>query len=93
MPCPFGVNIPGCFAAYNDKYLLDGKVNRFKYYQALGFLSKQPAYASICRECRKCESNCPQGIKIRIELKTVSREMEGFFLKNGVKVFRKLRRI
>lgn len=93
MPCPFGVNIPGCFSAYNDKYLLEGNSNRFKYYQALGFLSKQPAYASICRECGRCESHCPQGIKIRSELKAVSRKMEGFFLKNGVKLYRKFKRL
>lgn len=93
MPCPFGVNIPGCFSAYNDKFLLGGRINRFKYYQTLGFLSKQPAYASICRECGRCESHCPQGIKIRRELKAISQEMEGFFFRNGVKIYRKFKRI
>lgn len=93
MPCPSGVNIPGCFSAYNDRYLLGGKKNRFKYLQTLGFLSKQPAYASICKECGKCELHCPQGIKIRKELKIVSQDMEGFFLRNGIRIYRKIKKI
>ena len=93
MPCPFGVNIPGCFSAYNSKYLLEDKRYRWKYMQTLGVLSKQPAYASVCTECGKCERNCPQKIEIRKELKTVKREMEGIFIKPLVAVARKIARV
>ena len=79
MPCPFGVNIPGCFSVYNSKYLLNDKSARFKYFQTLGAMSVTPAHASRCTGCGKCESHCPQEIEIRKELKTVSRELEGFF--------------
>lgn len=92
-PCPAGVDIPGCFSAYNDKYLLGGRDNKFKYMQTLGALSKQPAYASLCKECGKCEKHCPQHIEIRKELKTVKKEMEAFWFKPVVLVARKLLRV
>lgn len=93
MPCPFGVNIPGCFSAYNDKYLLEEKGYRWKYLQTLGALSKQPAYASMCTECGKCERHCPQNIEIRKELKQVKKEMESVLLKPVLKVARKYMRV
>lgn len=93
MPCPAGVNIPGCFSAYNDKYLLGDKHNRLKYLQTLGTLSKRPAYASLCKECGKCELHCPQKIEIRKELKTVKKEMEGIFFKPVVTVARKFLKV
>lgn len=89
MPCPSGVNIPGCFSAYNEKYLLGDKHNRMKYLQTLGAISKQPAYASMCTECGKCEHHCPQHIEVRKQLKTVKKEMEGFLFKPIVSVARK----
>jgi predicted aldo/keto reductase-like oxidoreductase len=89
MPCPSGVNIPGCFAAYNDKYLLNEKKNRMRYFQTLGVLSKQPAFASLCAECGKCERHCPQNIQIRSELKTVKKEMEGLGFRQFVGVARR----
>ncbi|MHB8127627.1 MAG: aldo/keto reductase [Mobilitalea sp.] len=93
MPCPFGVNIPGCFSAYNDKYLLGDKHIRLKYIQTLGAFSKQPAYASLCTECGKCERHCPQNIQIRKELKTVKKEMEGVLFKPVVAVARKIMKV
>ena len=93
IPCPYGVDIPGCFASYNDKYLLGLKHNRWQYMQTLGVLSKQPAYASICKECGKCEEHCPQKIQIRQQLKIVKKEMELPFFKSIVRVARKVTRV
>lgn len=93
MPCPHGVNIPGCFASYNEKYLLDDKMYKIKYAQTLGAMSSTPAYASQCKECGKCELHCPQKIEIRKELKNVSREMEGIMFKPVVKTARKILKI
>lgn len=93
MPCPFGVDIPGCFASYNDKYLLGLKNNRWQYMQTLGVLSKQPAYASICKDCGKCEKNCPQEIQIPKELKIVKKEMEIPFFKPIVRIARKVTKV
>jgi len=93
MPCPSGVNIPGCFSSYNDKYLLNDKGNRSKYMQTLGLTSKKPAFASLCTECGKCERHCPQNIKIRAELKNVKKEMEGIAFKPVVTIARKIMRV
>ncbi|MDR3137058.1 MAG: aldo/keto reductase [Coriobacteriales bacterium] len=74
MPCPKGVDIPLCFACYNDKKT--GLGNRF----TLEFQYIQRTYnhqASLCVECGTCEKHCPQSLKIRNELKKVAREMEG----------------
>ena len=90
MPCPAGVDIPGCFSCYNDKYLLKDKMVRFRYLQTLGALSVKPANASQCTSCGKCESHCPQEIAIRKQLKTVSREMEGIFYKPIVGSLRRI---
>jgi predicted aldo/keto reductase-like oxidoreductase len=93
MPCPSGVNIPGCFSVYNDKYLLNEKGNGFKYMQTLGVMSKKPSFASLCTECGKCEKHCPQNIQIRKELKIVKKEFEGILFKPVVGVARKILRI
>ena len=93
MPCPAGVNIPGCLSAYNDKYLLSSKNVRWKYLQALGVMSKNPGYASLCVECGKCEKHCPQNIAIRKELKTVKKEMEGILFTPAVAVIRRLMKV
>ena len=77
MPCPAGVNIPGCFTCYNEKYLLGKhKSGIFKYGQQLGMFAKKPGYAGQCIECGKCEPACPQHIEIRKELKNVRAEFE-----------------
>ena len=77
MPCPSGVNIPGCFAAYNTTY-------------ATGFISGIQQYVTStganhpdkdhtgrrCVKCGKCEQHCPQHIGIARELESVTRRME-----------------
>lgn len=73
MPCPVGINIPTCFAAYNDHWVFDGTPEAKQRY---GILSKIGAPASKCVECGKCESHCPQGIAIREELKNVTQLFE-----------------
>ena len=63
LPCPQGVNIPGCFNFYNNYHMF----GREEAYRIL-----QPEQrASNCIECGECETHCPQSIKIREELKNV----------------------
>lgn len=93
MPCPYGVNIPGCFSSYNDKFLLDEKLSLWKYAQTLGGFSEKPAFASRCKECGKCELHCPQNIEIRKQLKVVKKEMEGVFFKPIISAARKILKI
>lgn len=64
MPCPAGVNIPGCFSLYNN-YHVFGREDNYRMLQP-----KQKA--SSCVECGKCETHCPQGLQIRKELKNVA---------------------
>lgn len=81
MPCPAGVDIPGCFSMYNEKYSIGTKRMNMHYLMNTGATTANPSYASLCKMCGKCEAHCPQGIPIREKLKDVSREMEGIFFK------------
>ena len=76
MPCPRGVDIPGCFAAYNRKSL-EGWMNAFREYVMCTLLRKDRSSASLCVKCGKCEQHCPQHIEIRKELKNVRKGLEG----------------
>ncbi len=73
MPCPAGINIPGCFSTYNDHWVFDATPAAKKTYE---IRSKLASPASKCVECGKCESHCPQGIPIREELKNVKELFE-----------------
>lgn len=75
MPCPRGVDIPGCFRTYNERYS-EGFYTGMKEYFMCTTLRGKPAYASLCVQCGRCESHCPQHIHIRDELKNVRRVME-----------------
>ncbi|HWR41385.1 MAG TPA: aldo/keto reductase [Patescibacteria group bacterium] len=68
MPCPSNINIPACFANYNDHWVFDGTPEaKYRY----TIMTKFNAPASQCVECGECETHCPQGIGIKEELKAV----------------------
>lgn len=82
MPCPTGVNIPGCFSHYNDKAIYGKKSGGLEYMAALsGVDGGKRSYASLCKNCGKCEQHCPQNLPIRKYLKEVSKEMEPIYFK------------
>ncbi len=85
MPCPRKVDIPGTFSAYN-KYYTDGKFTGLKEYFMCTALRKDSTSASNCIECGKCEQHCPQGIKIRQELKNARKKLESPIYKIGKKI-------
>ena len=90
MPCPKNVDIPGTFSAYNRRYS-EGKKEAFSEYFMCTALRKESTSASNCIECGKCEMHCPQGIKIREELKNARKELEGPLYKAGraaIKLFK-----
>ena len=69
MPCPFGLNIPEIFRAYNV-FGLRGKNGAKEAYEKLD------VKADMCRGCRHCEQECPQHIQISQVMKDVVRIME-----------------
>jgi predicted aldo/keto reductase-like oxidoreductase len=78
MPCPAGVDIPGCFSLYNTHYLFPhDRSAKFQYFGRHGGLLAGVSYAGLCRACGRCEKACPQHLPIRDRLRDVSREMEG----------------
>lgn len=74
-PCPRGVDIPTCFAAYNTSYS-DGMFNGLREYMMCTTLRKVRSNAGLCVKCGKCEQHCPQHIAIRDELDNVKKRLE-----------------
>ena len=90
MPCPKGVDIPTNFYYYNLRYLEEKKGRaRFEFARNMG-LQKEPAFASQCIGCGKCEQHCPQHISIREKLKEADRELRPLPVKAALTVVRKV---
>ena len=75
MPCPAGVDIPGCFKTYNTSYV-ESYANGIREYFMCTAMKNERSMASQCKKCGKCEAHCPQGIQIREELVRVKRRFE-----------------
>jgi len=100
MPCPAGVDIPGCFSLYNAHCLFPhDRSARFHYMSRHGGLLSNVSYAGLCRQCGKCVKICPQHILIPDRLREVSLEMDGRrrfivpVLKSGLWCMNKARQI
>jgi predicted aldo/keto reductase-like oxidoreductase len=72
-PCPQSVNIPRIFEAFNEAYKLDKNDQFIWQYKAI---AKDGQDASLCVECGKCESLCPQKLEIIDLLKKVAEKAE-----------------
>jgi len=81
MPCPRGVNIPGCFAAYNALYSLGYVAGMQQFVTSTGLTSERSGSPSQCVKCGKCETHCPQNLPIMKLLGQVERRMEPFWMK------------
>ncbi|CAJ37296.1 aldo/keto reductase [Methanocella arvoryzae] len=84
MPCPAGVNIPGCFESYNNLYLGSPLQTKIMYmnHAGGGMDGTSPkALASQCIGCGKCVKKCTQHIDIPAELKQAAKELEGLDVK------------
>ena len=88
MPCPKGVDIPGTFRCYNAMYIESKSQGRFQYAQTVG-LTKEPAFASQCIGCGRCEQHCPQSIPIREKLKEADKALRPLPYKIGIQAVRK----
>ena len=83
MPCPKGVDIPGIFRCYNAMFTESKSLGRFQFAQTVG-LTKQPAFATQCVQCGKCEQHCPQNIPIRQKLKEADKALRPLPYKVGI---------
>lgn len=88
LPCPRGVDIPGIFSCYNHMYSEKKTSGRMEYYQTIA-LRFEPADASRCVGCGKCESHCPQNIPIREKLKEASHALQPFYFRIAANVSRR----
>jgi uncharacterized protein len=90
MPCPAGVDIARCFEMYDATHTFGNKLQgRLLYALGLGiFHEGEPAYASKCIKCRKCEKLCPQELPIMELLSDVSGDMEGILTKAVPPIFK-----
>lgn len=72
MPCPAGVNIPGCFQLWNQYHV-------YRSYDAVKWLwesapdSQKP---ENCVKCGKCEAMCPQHLSIRADLEKAHKDFK-----------------
>ncbi len=87
MPCPKGVDIPGIFSSYNAMYTEGKTAGRLKFAQNVG-MTRQPAFATQCVGCGKCESHCPQGIPIRQKLKEADKALRPLPFRIGINTAR-----
>ncbi len=72
MPCPAGVDIPRVFRTWNNAYKYDSMTEGKAGYARI---ITDGVGADKCVGCGKCESICPQHIKIREMLKAASKEL------------------
>lgn len=72
MPCPFGVDIPGTFRIWNTYHMYQN-YNLVKRPWERREESKLP---KNCKQCGKCESVCPQKIRIREDLARAQEDLD-----------------
>lgn len=80
MPCPKSVDIPSLFASWNNMYAFDKKEARMEYLRLVA-LRRENATPGQCVQCGKCESHCPQGIKIREMMKQAEKDVFPWYMK------------
>ena len=90
MPCPKGVDIPATFRAWNRMYTENKRGARHEYVQTVG-LRKEPAFASQCIKCGKCEKHCPQNLPIRESLVKADRDLLPPYYRPILAVMRKFK--
>jgi len=92
MPCPHGVNIPACFAAYNTSHVVGMYTGFYQYVASTRLLEPKNHYAaSKCQECGTCEKKCPQHIPIIKSLKDTKKKFEPFWLRPALNLYMKFK--
>ena len=76
MPCPRGINIPGCFSAYNASFAHGWFTGLSQYFTASAVRTESPKLVSNCVRCGACARRCPQHIDIPARLAEVGRRFQ-----------------
>lgn len=76
MPCPQGINIPGCFSAYNASFAHGWFAGLSQYFTASAVRTSAPKLVSNCVRCGTCARHCPQHIDIPARLDEVGRRFQ-----------------
>ena len=76
MPCPQGINIPGCFSAYNASFAHGWFTGLSQYFTASAIRTSEPKLVSNCVRCGACARHCPQHIDIPARLEEVARRFQ-----------------
>ncbi len=87
MPCPKGVDIPATFRSWNRMYTESKGGARHEYVQTVG-LRREPAFATQCVRCGKCEKHCPQKLPIREALPKAHRDLVPLYYRPVLGVMR-----
>jgi predicted aldo/keto reductase-like oxidoreductase len=64
------------------------QAGRFQFAQTVG-LTKEPAFATQCVQCGKCERHCPQNIPIRKMLVEADKALRPLPYKIGINLVRR----
>ena len=73
MPCPAGVDIPGCFRVWNHYHMYQNyNLVKRDWENQIG----KSHQASNCVKCGKCEAACPQKLSIRSDLERVQEDLD-----------------
>jgi predicted aldo/keto reductase-like oxidoreductase len=88
MPCPKGVNIPGCFSAYNASYAVGFIEGMKQFITSTAATSPQRASPALCVQCGQCEKHCPQHLPIMKNLLAVRKRMEPFWIRMIISIAR-----
>ncbi len=83
LPCPVKIDIPAALKSLNNKSMFGKRSAKTYHFLTIGMRPENNKinYARNCIECGKCEKVCPQNIDIINQLKNVSNELEGPFVR------------
>ena len=88
MPCPKGIDIPGCFSIYNRSFTQKFRDVLPQYFICIGAMSKKYRTPKFCVKCGQCEKKCPQHLPIINFLKQVTKRMEPLPIRFGLSLMR-----